>query len=109
MIIQLILIFVILLIIIKLFGEFRKGQINFQALVAWLVVWLAAILAITYPRLTVVVANRLGVGRGVDLVVYFSIIIIFYLLFRLLLRLEKIEREITKIIRELALWEDGKK
>jgi hypothetical protein len=49
------------------------------------------------------------VGRGVDLVIYISVLILFYLIFRTLVRLDKIEKDITKIVREVALKDQDKK
>ncbi|MEK7072456.1 MAG: DUF2304 domain-containing protein, partial [Patescibacteria group bacterium] len=66
---------------------------------SWLVIWLVAILIIWYPQTTTYLAARVGIGRGVDLVIYISIIVIFYLMFRLLLKIEQIEKQITKIVR----------
>jgi len=52
-------------------------------------------------------AKLLGIGRGVDLAIYLALIVLFYLQFRLMVRLEKNNREITKLTREKAL-EDKK-
>jgi hypothetical protein len=55
------------------------------------------------PESTSYLANILGVGRGADLIIYLSVIVIFYLLFRVFIRLNKIDSEITKITRKDAL------
>jgi len=54
-------------------------------------------------------ATLTGVGRGVDVVIYVAIIILFYLLYRLYIKIENIEREITLIVREIAILEKEKK
>ena len=61
-----------------------------------------AILVI-YPQSISFLANLLGVGRGVDLVIYFSIFAIFYTIFRFNLRLLKIERDISLLVQKNAL------
>lgn len=103
MLIQIILIAAIILIILRLIYKLKIKEINPQQFFSWLFLWLVAILAIGQPKLTVVLANQVGIGRGVDLVIYVAIIVIFYLMFRLLLRLEQIEKNITKIVRDDAL------
>jgi small membrane protein len=69
----------------------------------WLVFWLGVGAVISLPWTTSLLAARLGVTRGVDLVVYVSVIALFYLIFRLTLKIERLERNITKLVREIAL------
>jgi len=103
MLIQLILIFIIVVIILRLIFKLKIKEVNPKQFFSWLFLWLVAILVIWQPQLTVVLANRVGIGRGVDLVIYVAIIVIFYLMFRLLLRIEQVEKNITKIVRADAL------
>ncbi len=58
--------------------------------------------AILMPRATVFLANYLGVGRGADLVVYASLIFVFYMIFRLFARQKNLEKDISKIVEEIA-------
>ena len=69
----------------------------------WLALWLAGGVVIWWPDITMVIANNLGIGRGVDLIFYVSIIILFYLIFRIYLKIEKMERNITKIVRSNSI------
>lgn len=103
MLIQFILIAVIALIVLRLIFRLRNKDIGVSQFFGWLVIWLVAILVIWYPELTTYAATRVGIGRGVDLVTYVAIIVIFYLMFRLLLRVEKIEKEITSVVRQDAI------
>ena len=109
MIIQFILIAIIVLIILRLIYQLKNKSINFGPFFGWLIVWVLAIIVIWYPAITTYLATRVGVGRGVDLVIYISVIIIFYLMFRLLIKIGKIEKEITKIVREDALKNEKNK
>lgn len=101
--IQFILIILIILIILRLAYKLKTKEINLGQFFSWLFIWLVAISIIWYPQITTYLATRVGIGRGVDLVVYISIIVIFYLMFRLLLKIEKIEKQITKIVRSDSL------
>jgi small membrane protein len=69
----------------------------------WLVFWLGVGTVVALPWTTSLLATRLGVTRGVDLVVYVSVIALFYLVFRLTVKIEKLEGNITKLVREVAL------
>lgn len=104
--IQFILIIVIVLIILRLIFKLRTRDINPPIFYGWLLVWLVALIIIWQPSLTSYLANRLGVSRGVDLVIYVSVILIFYLLFRLLMRIEKLDKDITRLVRQLALRDE---
>jgi hypothetical protein len=71
----------------------------------WLAFWVGVGTVVALPWTTSLLATRLGVTRGVDLVVYVSIIALFYLVFRLTIKIEKLEGNITKLVREVALSE----
>jgi len=73
----------------------------------WLFFWLIAGIIVWIPNATNTAAQFLGVGRGADLVFYASILILFYILFRIYLRLEKMERDITKVVRKNSLDKTG--
>ena len=50
-----------------------------------------------------IVANLGFSGSGIDILLYIGIVVLIYFIFKLRIRLEKIEREITKIVREISL------
>lgn len=83
--------------------QFRGGSIRLGALSFWLLIWGFALIAIFYPEETSKIAQALGIGRGVDIVVYSSIAILFYLVFRLHVYQENIRTEINRLIREISL------
>lgn len=85
--------------------QFRGGTIRFGALTFWLMIWVVALVAIFYPEETTRLARILGIGRGVDIVVYASIAILFYLVFRLNVYIENLRTEISRLIREVAIKE----
>jgi len=74
----------------------------------WLVFWLSVGLVVALPWTTSLLAARLGVTRGVDLVIYVAIIALFYLVFRLTVKIEKLEGNITKLVREISLSNEKK-
>jgi len=69
----------------------------------WLIFWLAVGVAFVTPESLTRLANVLGIGRGADLVLYVAVVVVFYLMFRIFVRLENMERNITKIVRKDAL------
>ncbi len=69
----------------------------------WIFFWILADMVVFFPDSTTLFANRLGIGRGTDLVTYVSFALIFFVLFRLHVKLHEIERDITTIVRKDAL------
>ena len=105
MVIQYILIAIIALMVLRLILKMKSREINPGYFGIWLVIWLLAIVLIAFPNISTYLADNVGIGRGVDLITYVSIIVIFYLQFKLLMRIEKTEKDITKITRHLAIKE----
>ena len=62
-----------------------------------------AILFILWPDLTNIIAHKMGVGRGTDLIFYLSILLFWFILVKLYIRIRRLEQMITTIIRKEAL------
>jgi hypothetical protein len=65
----------------------------------------AAVLFILFPDWTSVLAKKLGVGRGTDLVLYICIVLFYFVVLKLYARMRKLEQQITDLIRKQALDE----
>ncbi len=89
----------------RAFLQFRGGAIKFGALIFWLTIWALALLSIFYPEETTKLARAAGIGRGVDVVVYVSIALLFYLVFRLHVYMENLRTQLSQLIREISLQE----
>lgn len=89
----------------------KEGSMGWGMFIFWVLVWTLATVAVVKPELTQELANQVGIGRGVDTVVYVSIVVLFYLNFRLHVLVENLRHEITHLTREIALQSEreGKK
>jgi hypothetical protein len=81
---------------------FRRRVPAFWAL-AWATVWLGAGIVVLLPQTADMLARFAGVGRGADMIMYLALVLLFYLLFRLYAKLEGVEREISVLVRKIAL------
>jgi len=70
---------------------------------AWLLIWLAAGVAIALPEMTAFVARAVGIARGADLVFYSGIIAMLIGFFATYARLRRLEGAVSTLVRELAL------
>ena len=68
----------------------------------------AATTFILFTNITNQLANKLGVGRGADLVFYTSIIIFWFVILKLYARIRKLEQTITLVVRKEAIDETRK-
>lgn len=100
--IQIVLIFFFIFAIGKVVGRVRAKEVSPRAAIFWLVFWLAAGVIVVVPDTTSTIAKWLGVGRGADVVVYVALAILFFVLFRLVVRQQRLERDLTRLVRELA-------
>lgn len=69
----------------------------------WLFVWIISGIAIAEPSIAVVAARTLGIGRGADLIFYFNVLMTLTGFFVVYLRQRRLDRQITVLVRELAL------
>jgi hypothetical protein len=67
------------------------------------ITWTAAALAIYNPQLTARAANLLGIQRGADLVFYTFVLASLVVSFYFYARFVRLERQLTEIVRHLAL------
>lgn len=103
MIIQVIIILFVFFVLAKLTVRYQAEDITTREFVIWLVFWFLVVAATLMPHKTDVVAKWVGVGRGADLLTYVSVIVLFFIVFRILVWLEKIDKDITGIVRAIAL------
>ena len=81
----------------------RRGRIRWPRALFWAVVWAVGLTAVWFPDTTTRMARWIGVGRGADAILYLSIALLSYLVFRLYVLLDRHEQALTRLVTELAL------
>ncbi len=105
-------IFILLFVVVslaKVLTVFRRGQLRRGPLALWTILWLAIAVVALVPDISSRLAHLVGVGRGADLVVYGSILVLFYAVFRLLIKQSYLEQEIADLAKVLTINEAEKK
>ena len=108
MLIQILIVAFAIFAVVRAFFRFRQGRLPLVWFGFWAFFWVIASVVTLLPQTTTVAARLVGVGRGADFVLYLSVIALFYLIFRLFVKIEDLELEITRLVRKLALEESEK-
>lgn len=107
--IQIALLIFILFAISRVLLRSREKIISSRSALFWSAIWLVAMIGILAPATTTKLASFVGVGRGVDVIVYVSLTLLFYLVFRIYVMIEDLRREITYVVRQIALKSSSKR
>lgn len=103
MVIQIIATIIILTVLIQLILKVIKDKVSVVKIVFWVIFWSLSLVIIWLPRDIIdSVGEVVGVGRGIDVLVYFSIILLFYNNLLLNDKIDNLERKITLIVRKIA-------
>ncbi len=89
--------------------RFKDNNLTPKELLFWSFIWIITIIVAVFPQTISWASEIFGVQRPVDFAIYASIIILFYLVFRIYVKLESIENNITKVVREVAIKKGKKK
>lgn len=89
----------------RVFLRFRDGTLHLIGYIFWSCLFGMALLVILFPGLSSIIAHVIGIGRGTDVIIYASITLLFYLVFRIYVYLEDIRHDITDLVQKLALKE----
>lgn len=83
--------------------RFRSKDLNIKELLFWSLVWGGMIILVFIPGKTNFLARILGMDRGNDAMFFVAIVALFYATYRLYVKINEQEKEITKLVRALAL------
>jgi small membrane protein len=100
---QLLLLAFVLAALARVIHSYSQRRMPMADFLFWILVWMGTASVIIFPDATSFLAHLLGIGRGADLIIYTSLLVSFYLIFRLYLVLVRLEQAITEVVRAIAL------
>lgn len=100
---QIIILILVAYIILKAARRLMKKELSVWLFIFWVSLWGGAAILTVFPRVMEQLALWLGIGRGVDLVIYLSLLLIFYLLFKINLRQQALEKKLVALVRQNAI------
>lgn len=88
----------------KQFAKFKGApavKVLYQ--LRWFFITLLAVLFVGEPAISFAVAQKLGIGRGVDVVIYFALIWLLYQNYSQSQEIEKLYTKLDQLVRQTAL------
>ena len=92
-----------LIAILIFFYRFRSGKNSVSSFLIWTIIWLFVIIFSVFPESSVIFARAFGITRGLDFIIIVALVFIFYLGVRLYYKIDKLEDDVNKIVKEVAL------
>lgn len=83
--------------------RFRGKDLNYKELIFWSLIWGTMIVLVFIPGKTDFLAKIIGMERGNDAMFFLGIVALFYATYRLYVKGNEQDKEITKLVRALAL------
>jgi small membrane protein len=100
----------IIAVLIILFIVYRQSVLKKKKLISstehklWIIFWFLGIIVIIFIKQIDRLVGSLGFSSsGINVLLYLAIILLFYYIFRLRIKIEKIEKNITEIVRNISL------
>lgn len=84
------------------FAKKEKGQTLFKLGVSVLI-WGSVLIFALFPELTHSVSRKLGMGENLNTLIFLGFVAVFVIIFKFLRIIEKIERNISELVRKEAL------
>lgn len=107
-IIQIIILIFAIFALSRVILRFRDKLMSLGEFVFWVLIWLAVIAVSIYPNIISGISEIVGIGRSTDFAVYISIIVLFYLVFRIYVKMDEHEQRMIKFMREITIREHQK-
>lgn len=106
---QILIIIFVLFVFLKSIRRFVNKEISIWLMIIWCGLWVGLGFIAIFPIIIERTATFVGVGRGVDLIIYLALFICFYTLFKLSVKQNKLEKDMVTMVRKIALTKAEKK
>lgn len=92
-----------LIAILVFFYRYRSGKNSFSSFLIWTIAWIFVIIFSIYPDSSLVFARAFGITRGLDFIIIVALVFIFYLGARLYYKIDNLQDDVNKLVKEVAL------
>jgi hypothetical protein len=97
-----------LMVISKTYHDFKKGMENITMFLFWTMAWIGIILISLFPDLVSEIIN-LSQGQRIGTGTFFgmSIVFLFFVIYRVYIKADRIEKNLTEVVRQIATKVDS--
>src|SRR5437016_1262586 len=93
--------------IAKSYVDFRSRLESVQLFLFWTLTWLSIIIVALFPNLVDLLLSAFGRERaGLGTFFGMAIVFLFFVVYRIYVKIERMEKKLTRTIQELALRDD---
>ena len=100
------------IVISKSYVDFRARKESLQIFVFWSITWTGIVLVALAPSVVDIVISKFGEGRsGIGTFFGMVLVFLFFIVYRMYVKLDRLEQTVVKAIQDLALrekWKDRK-
>lgn len=90
--------------LLRLFQQKKKNQISGNEFTFWFSFWGLGALAIIFIKQLDRLVESLGFsGSGINFLLYLAVLSLFYLIFKLRLKISKLDKNLTDLVRVITL------
>jgi hypothetical protein len=87
---------------VRIIQKYHRRSLPLGIALFWLTLLAAIVAFVFFPQLSDQVAELIGIGRGVDIAFFVAIVLNFYISFYLYQKIDRLDRDITRLNRSLA-------
>lgn len=87
----------------KIYIQFKSNKLKLTEVLFWLLIWLLGGFIVISPESSTKIGNYLGIKRGADFIIYISVITLFYLSYKMYLKVEGLNRKIKKLTTKITI------
>ena len=95
-----------LIAISKSYVDFKEKKESVQMFLLWTLIWLGIVLVAVFPSIVEFMLTAGGGGVGIGTFLGMALVFLFFLVYRMYVRMETMEQRITLIAQKLALQDD---
>lgn len=92
------------IVISKSYVDFRSRAESLPMFIFWVFTWTTIVIVALFPSIVDILISSFGSGRaGLGTVFGMALVFLFFVVYRMYVKLERIEQNLTRTIQELAL------
>jgi hypothetical protein len=93
----------------KSYVDFKARKDSLQIFIFWLMTWIAVVIVALFPRIIDVLIEQFGGGEtGLGTFFGMALVFVLFVVYRIYIKLERIEQTVIKTVQDIALREEWK-